>query len=97
MSVHLNLSDTVRMTEGKQFLSHGLEHDQKTGDLDSAAGAAGAGAQEHQHDEQCLGQLRPDIEVISRESGRRDNGSNLECGMAQGLPDISGSVCGYSK
>ena len=56
-----------------------LGQDDHPGDLETAAGRACAGSDEHQQDEDTLRKLGPQVKVHRPESGRRDNRGDLKC------------------
>ena len=67
------------------------EHEQDAGALDAARRAAGAAAQEHEADQDELGQDRPLGEVRRGEAGGGDHRCHLEPGVPQG---VAGSFIG---
>ena len=62
-----------------------LEQQHEARDLDAARGRARAAADEHEQDDQELGEGGPDIEVIRDEAGRRGDRGDLEGRVAEGL------------
>ena len=84
LSVHGDVRDGAGMQVFLDLAVNGLAHDHDSGDLHTAAGTAGAGAAEHDQDEQGPGVLRPLVKVRRRETGRRDDRADLESRVMEG-------------
>ena len=73
-----------------QFLSGGLNKDDKTRHLNSASGTAGTGANKHKHHQNCAGYNGPLVKVCSGKACGGDNGPYLESRFPDG--SAKGSV-----
>ena len=69
-----------------------LHQQDGTGNFQPAAGGAGAGAQEHEDEQDVLGQLRPQVEIGGSVAGGGDDGGDLEGGLSDDL--LQGVVLG---
>ena len=86
--VHFYFLDTLRVDVGCKFLADGLKKDHKPGHFDTAARTAGTGADKHQKHKDHLAGCVPCIEIGRRETGRRNDGRDLERGLCQRLESI---------
>ena len=85
VGIHLYLLDLAGVRHHFQLLCHALEENDKAGDLDTAAGAACAGSDEHYQHHYGSGELRPEVVVNGGEAGGGDQRSHCERGVSQRL------------
>ena len=83
MSVHAHFAHLPRVNREREFLFDRLAQKDDAGYFHSAAGAAGAGAQKHQENQNTFGEFRPQIKVCRRKSRGRDDGADLKERVAQ--------------
>ena len=88
----LDQGDGMGMDETVKLLVAPLEDQHDPDAFDGAAGGAGRAADEHQDQEDDLGEGGPLGEVVRDESGRRDDRGDLEDRQAEGFGEIRHDV-----
>ena len=78
LALEADAADGARMQERSQAGANRLARHGDARDLQSAARAARAGADEHQHHQNAARELRPQVKIDGGESRRRDDGGHLE-------------------
>ena len=68
-----------------QFLTYGFGKDDDPGNFDAAARTAGAGADEHDEQQDVPGQFGPVVEIGGGITGRGDDGGHLKSRLPEGL------------
>ena len=84
-AVHAGGRYHLRVQGGLEFLSQGLTQNEETAHLDAAAGAAGASANEHEHDQNLFREGRPQVKIAAGKAGGGDDGAHLKSGLPQRL------------
>ena len=97
LAVHLDLGDDFRMDIRAQLFDNGFARDEKTRNLDAAAGTACAGTAEHQHDKNCLTCLWPQVEIRRGEAGGRDNRTDLKGRLCQCVKDAGAHAADVAR
>ena len=76
------------MQQVADLLAHHLEQHHRAGDLQAAAGGACAGAHDHHQQQNCLGELGPEVEVRRGVAGGGDDRGHLKGRQPQRLAEI---------
>ena len=82
LAVNVDLLDSLRMDIRLDLSFYGFEHDLESCDLDTAAGGTCTGAEDHETQEQELGNRRPEVKVRCGKTCRCNDGCHLEEGMS---------------
>ena len=97
LAIHLDLGDDFRMNIRAQFFDNGFARDEKTRNLDAAAGTACAGTAEHQHDENGLACFWPQVEIRRGKTGCRDNRTDLKSRLCQCVKDAGAHAANIAR
>ena len=85
LAVHAGGRYHLRVQGGLELLGQGLTQNEETAHLDAAAGAARAGANEHEHDQNLFREGRPQVKIAAGKAGGGDDGAHLKSGLPQRL------------
>ena len=85
LAVHAGGRYHLRVQGGLELLGQGLTQNEETAHLDAAAGTAGAGANEHEHDQNLFREGRPQVKIAAGKAGGGDDGAHLKSGLPQRL------------
>lgn len=84
-AVELHHLHAARMDHLPQIAAQILEQQERPNAFDSAAGAACAGAEHHQHQQYSLGKSRPLIKIHRRKAGSGHDAADLESRVVQAI------------
>ena len=71
-----------------KFFYKSFHQNDKTRDFDAASSTACTGTDEHEHHQNGSGNLRPQIEVCSREASGGDDGCHLKSRVVESLGEV---------
>ena len=86
--IDLHQAHLARLQCMSDFAGRGFAQQHRAYHFHAAGGRTRTGADEHQHDQQNAGELRPQIKVSSGKARGRHDGGHLKAGVAQGVKKV---------
>ena len=85
LAVHASGRYHLRVQGSLELFGQSLTQNEETAHLDAAAGTAGAGANEHEHDQNLFREGRPQVKIAAGKAGGGDDGTHLKSSLPQCL------------